>query len=106
MSIEGSIGTKILQGIVALQRPVIFGVMAIATLAFVFLGFYAIVSFGYPMVTGEAEAAGTATLGVRLGLALLICISPFLIARLSWHYAKKALSQIREQGAIYSEGSE
>ena len=100
---DAYIGTKIMQGLVAIQRPVILVVMGISTLAFVLLGFYAIVAFGYPMVTGEAEAAGTATLGVRIGLALLVCISPFLIAKLSWHYAKKALKQIREGGVLYSE---
>ena len=106
MAIENIVGNKIARGIVALQRPVILVVMSICALAFLFLGFYAIVAFGYPMATGEAEAAGTATLGVRLWLALLACITPFLLAKLSWRYAKKALEQIREDGVIYSEPPE
>ena len=94
MSLESRLGTRILQGVVAFQRPAILVLMVIAALAFVFLGFYAIVKFGYPVLTGGIEMNENATLLIRIGLALLICVPPFLPAWLSWHYAKKARRQI------------
>ncbi len=106
MSLESRLGTKILQGFVAYQRPAIFFLMVIATLAFVFLGFYAIVKFSYPVLTGGIEMNENATFGIRLGFALAACVPPFLLAWLSWHYAKKARRQIRESGMVYTEGSE
>ena len=106
MSLEGFVGHKIAQSIVALLRPVILVLMTISTVAFFFVGFYAIVEFGYPMVSGEMEMNDNATLGIRLGFALFVCIPPFLLAWLSWHYAKKALKQIREDRILYFEESE
>ncbi len=106
MSLESYLGHKVSQGIVAIQRPAILVLMMIASLSFVFLGFYAIVKFGHPMLTGEFEMNENATLGVRLGFALLACVPPFLLAWLSAHYAKKALRQIREDGLVYFEPEE
>ena len=103
MSLDSYLGHKVAQGIVAIQRPAILVLMLVASLAFVFLGFYAIVKFSYPMVAGEMEMNENATLGIRLGFALFVCIPPFLLAWLSALYAKKALAQIREGGMIYSE---
>lgn len=103
MSLETRLGTKILQGVVALQRPAILVLMVIAAIAFVFLGFYAIVKFGVPVLTGGIEMNDNATLGVRLGFALAACVPPFLLAWLCSYYAKKALRQIREDGVVYNE---
>ena len=89
---DSYIGTKIAKGVVAVQRPAILILMSVCTVAFVGLGFYAIYAFGYPVVSGE--------------MAIFVCVPPFLVAWLSTYYAKKALRQIREDGAIYSEESE
>lgn len=106
MSLEGFVGDKIAKGIVALQRPLILVLMTIASIAFIAVGFYAIAEFGYPVVSGEIEMNENASLGIRLAFALLVCIPPFLLSWLSWHYARRALTQIREDRILYFEDPE
>lgn len=103
---DSYIGTKIAKGVVAVQRPAILILMSVCTVAFVGLGFYAIYAFGYPVVSGEMAMNENATIWIRIGFAIFVCVPPFLVAWLSTYYAKKALRQIREDGAIYSEESE
>ncbi len=106
MDPSGPLGTKAAQGVVATQRIWILVFMAIASVAFVCLGIYALVKYGYPVFLGDAEAVEAADIPRVKGGLFTLCVAPFLVALLSGYYAKKALRQIREHGTIYSEASE
>ncbi len=106
MSLEGFIGNVLAKGFVAIQRPVILVLMTIATAAFTFLGFYAILKIGQFLLTTEFTLKADApwwAIPVAAFLLLAAILVPFLLARISWRYAGKALRQIREDGMIYSE---
>ncbi len=109
MSLEGFIGNVLAKGFVAIQRPVILVLMTIATAAFTFLGVYAILKIGQMILTTglvlKADAPWWAA-PVMVVLVVATILVPFLLARISWRYAGKALKQIREDGMIYSENSE
>ncbi len=109
MSLEGFIGNVLAKGFVAIQRPVILVLMTIATAAFTFLGVYAVLKIGQMILTNEFSLqADTPWWAIPVGVVLLLAtiLVPFLLARISWRYAGKALKQIREDGMIYLEDSE
>ncbi len=108
MSLEGFIGNVLARGFVAIQRPLILVLMTMATAAFTFLGFYAILKIGQLLLTAEWTLKADApwwAIPVAVVLLLGAILVPFLLARISWRYAGKALRQIREDGMIYSEDS-
>ena len=109
MSLEGFIGNVLAKGFVAIQRPVILVLMTIATAAFTFVGVYAILKIGQMILTTELTLEADApwwVIPVAVVLLLATILVPFLLARISWRYAGKALKQIREDGMIYSEDPE
>ncbi len=109
MSLEGFVGHKIAQGIVALQRPVILVLMTIATVAFTVLGCYSILKIGQLVFTTEWALEADApwwVVPVAVVLLLGAILVPFLLARISWRYARKALQQIREDRILYFEDPE
>ena len=103
MIFDGFIGHKILQAVVASQRPVILALMGMACPAFIVIGVLGIAKFGYPTLNGDFGLKDDANLVLLYGFVSLICISPFLLSWVCARYTKKAWAEIRERGAVYKD---
>jgi len=103
MILESFIGYKVLQAVVASQRPVILVLMGVACPAFIVIGVWSIVKFGYPMLNGDFGLKDDPNLVLLYGFVSLVCIPPFLLSWVCARYTKKAWAEIKESGAIYKD---
>lgn len=100
---EKQLGHYLSLGFVIIQRPFVLFTMGAASVAFFVLGIWAIVKMIMLAISGEASLQEDANPLIAIGLVLVIGVVPFLLSWVSVKYARKALTQIREDGWLYKD---